>query len=90
MPETLEIRKGLNSDPERVIYIQTSDFNIQLRAVQARKNINALLSELDRINPATDEEYAELDDLSAFAGKTKADILREGIKMFRQYGKYED
>ena len=38
----------------------------------------------------TDEEYAELDDLAAFAGKTKADILREGIKMFRQYGKYEE
>ena len=38
----------------------------------------------------TDEEMAELEDLAAFAGKSKADILREGIKMFRQYGKYED
>lgn len=38
----------------------------------------------------TDEEMAELEDLSAFAEKSKADILREGIKMFRQYGKYED
>ena len=48
----------INGDPERVIYIQTSDFNIQLRAVQAQKNIRILLSELDGINPTTDEEYA--------------------------------
>lgn len=54
----------INGDPERVIYIQTSDFNIQLRAVQARKNINALLSELDGINPTTDEEYADALDLA--------------------------
>lgn len=38
----------------------------------------------------TDEELAELEDLSIFAGKTKSDILREGIKLFRQYGEYED
>lgn len=38
----------------------------------------------------TDEELAELEGLSMFAGKSKADILREGIKMFRQYGKYEE
>lgn len=38
----------------------------------------------------TDEEMAELEDLAIFASKSKADILREGIKMFRQYGKYED
>lgn len=49
----------INGDPERVIYIQTSDFNIQMRAVQARRNINALLTELDGVNPQNEEECAD-------------------------------
>ena len=38
----------INGDPERVIYVQASDFNIQLRARQAREKISTLLEEIDK------------------------------------------
>lgn len=50
----------INGDPERVIYIQASDFNIKLRARQAQKNIHALLENLDKANPEDEEAFADV------------------------------
>lgn len=50
----------INGDPERVIYVQASDFNIKLRARQAQKNIHALLEELDKANPENEEAFADI------------------------------
>lgn len=50
----------INGDPDRVIYIQPTDFNIRLRNVQARKNINSLLAELDKAKPENEEAFADL------------------------------
>lgn len=52
----------INGDPERVIYIQPSDFNLHLRNVQARQKISELLEELDTAKPETDEAFADLLD----------------------------
>lgn len=52
----------INGDPERVIYIQTTDFNIHLRNVQAKKNISVLLADLDKANPENEEAFADLLD----------------------------
>lgn len=49
----------INGDPERVIYIQASDFNIQLRARQAREKISALLEEIDTKKPENEVEFAD-------------------------------
>lgn len=49
----------VNGDPERVIYIQASDFNIQLRAQQARKKISELLEEIDKKKPENEVEFAD-------------------------------
>lgn len=52
----------INGDPERVIYIQPSDFNINLRNMQARQKISELLEELDNAKPETEEAFADLLD----------------------------
>lgn len=49
----------INDDPERVIYIQASDFNIQLRARQARGRISELLEEIDKKKPENEAEFAD-------------------------------
>ena len=49
----------INGDPERVIYVQASDFNIQLRARQAREKISALLEEIDKKKPENEVEFAD-------------------------------
>ena len=50
---------SINGDPERVIYIQASDFNIQLRARQAREKISGLLEEIDKKKPGNEAEFAD-------------------------------
>ncbi len=62
----------INGDPERVIYIQPSDFNIQMRANQAEKNISELLSTFDNVNPENFKEYAAL--LEEVDRKTREEI----------------
>ncbi len=50
----------INGDSDRVIYIQTADFNIYTRTVQARKEIHSLLDVLDKEDCKTEEDYADL------------------------------
>lgn len=50
----------INGDPNRIIYVQASDFNIKFRARQAQKNIHALLEELDKANPENEEAFADV------------------------------
>ena len=50
----------INGDPNRVIYVQASDFNIKLRARQAQQNIRALLEDLDKANPENEEAFADI------------------------------
>ena len=50
----------INGDPNRVIYVQASDFNIKIRARQAQKNIRDLLGELDKVNPENEEAFADI------------------------------
>lgn len=52
----------INGDPERVIYIQPTDFNIYSRKEKAGKEIHALLAELDKANPENAEAFADLLD----------------------------
>ena len=50
----------INGDPDRVIYVQASDFNIKVRARQAQKNIRDLLGEPDKANPENEEAFADI------------------------------
>ncbi len=43
----------INGDPERVIYIQPSDFNIKIRAQEAQKNIQEYIKKTKNIKPKT-------------------------------------
>lgn len=52
----------INGDPERVIYIHPSDFNLHLRNMQARQKISQLLEHLDNSDPQTEEAFADLLD----------------------------
>lgn len=49
----------VNGDPERVIYIQASDFNIQMRAQRARAEISKMLDEVDTKKPENEIEFAD-------------------------------
>lgn len=50
----------INGDPNRVIYVQASDFNIKVRANKARENIHALLEQLDKADPKDDAALADI------------------------------
>lgn len=50
----------INGDPDRVIYVQASDFNIKVRAHKAKSGINALLEELDKANPENEETLVDI------------------------------
>lgn len=52
----------INGDPERVIYIQATDFNIHVRNAKARKNIQGIVASLDGANPENEEAFADLLD----------------------------
>ncbi len=45
----------INGDPNRVIYVQASDFNIKLRARQAQKSIRKYLKKIEKEKPENEE-----------------------------------
>ena len=79
---------SINGDPERVIYIQASDFNIQLRARQAREKISGLLEEIDKKKPGNEAEFAdfleEIDKKKPGNEAEFADFLEEIDKKVRE------
>ena len=46
----------INGDPERVIYIQASDFNIKVRARKAQENIRKYLKKINKTKPENEED----------------------------------
>lgn len=51
---------SINGDPDRVIYVHATDFNIKVRANKARTEIGVMLEELDSASPENEEAFADV------------------------------
>lgn len=51
---------SINGDPERVIYVHATDFNIKVRAQKARTEIGNMLEELEKANPENEGVFADI------------------------------
>ncbi len=46
----------INGDPDRMIYVQASDFNIKVRAHKALKHLQEYSEKIKKANPKTEED----------------------------------